>query len=210
LGVKERREREKQELKQSILDAAREIASQDGWQSVTIRRVAEMIEYSPPTIYEHFESKDAILVELVREGFNILFGRLRAAFDATNDPNLRMIKLALAYCDFAWDHQELYQVMHGLGGASCSASDLPQTHEAQDIDSMLIAAIRDIFGDVELDPDDLHAALDIHWATLHGIVSLTMSGHLAGGRERAAQLIEQSVRDWIVAWIVAWRDEEQA
>jgi AcrR family transcriptional regulator len=208
VGVKERREREKQELKQSILDAAREIASEDGWQSVTIRRVAEMIEYSPPTIYEHFESKDAILVELVGEGFNILFGRLRAAFDATNDPNQRMIKLALAYCDFAWDHQELYQVMHGLGGASCSASDVPQSHEMEDIGSMLIAAVRDIFGAVELGPDDLHAALDIHWATLHGIVSLTMSGHLAGGRERAAQLVEQSVRDWIVAWIVAWRDEE--
>jgi AcrR family transcriptional regulator len=208
LGVKERREREKQELKQSILDAARQIASEDGWQAVTIRRVAEMIEYSPPTIYEYFESKDAILVALVGEGFNILFGRMRAAFDATTDPNLRMIKLALAYCDFAWDHQELYQVMHGLGGATCSASDLPRTHDAQGIDSMLVAAIRDIFGAVELDPDDLHAALDIHWATLHGIVSLTMSGHLAGGRERAAHLIEQSVRDWIVAWIVAWRDEE--
>ena len=208
MGVKERREREKQELKQSILDAAREIASQDGWQAVTIRRVAEMIEYSPPTIYEYFESKDAILVELVGQGFNILFGKMGTAFDATNDPNLRMIKLALAYCDFAWDHPELYQVMHGLGGASRSTSDLPQTRESHGIDPMLIAAVRDIFGAVELNPDDLHAALDIQWATLHGIVSLTMSGYIAGGRERAAQLVEQAVRDWIVAWIVAWRDEE--
>ena len=64
MGIKERRDRERQEIKQAILTAAREIAAVEGWQSVTIRKVAERIEYSPPTIYEHFANKEAILLEL--------------------------------------------------------------------------------------------------------------------------------------------------
>ena len=64
MGIKERRDRERQELKQAILEAAREIAAREGWQAVTIRKVADRIEYSPPTIYEHFANKEAILIEL--------------------------------------------------------------------------------------------------------------------------------------------------
>ena len=69
MGTKQRREREKQEVREGILAGAREIALQEGWQAVTIRKVAERIEYSPPTIYEYFENKEAILLELLRQGF---------------------------------------------------------------------------------------------------------------------------------------------
>ena len=58
-------------MKQAILAAARDIAAQEGWQAVTIRKVADRIEYSPPMIYEHFENKDAVLLELMREGFRL-------------------------------------------------------------------------------------------------------------------------------------------
>jgi AcrR family transcriptional regulator len=58
-------------MKQAILAAARDIAAQEGWQAVTIRKVADRIEYSRPMIYEHFENKDAVLLELMREGFRL-------------------------------------------------------------------------------------------------------------------------------------------
>lgn len=79
MASKERREREKKELKQNILLAARSIASSEGWQSVTIRKIANQIEYSPPTIYEHFASKEAILLELMLEGNRLLLSQLQAA-----------------------------------------------------------------------------------------------------------------------------------
>jgi len=71
MGIEERRDRERQEMKQAILAAARDIAAQEGWQAVTIRKVADRIEYSPPMIYGHFENKDAVLLELMREGFRL-------------------------------------------------------------------------------------------------------------------------------------------
>ena len=78
MGTKERRDRERQELRQSILAASRQIAAREGWQAVSMRKVAEQIEYSPPTIYEHFASKEALLLELMREGFRLLMERVQA------------------------------------------------------------------------------------------------------------------------------------
>ena len=69
MGIRERRQRQRQELRGGILAAAREIASTEGWRAVTIRRIAERIEYSPPVLYEYFDSKDDILLELARMGY---------------------------------------------------------------------------------------------------------------------------------------------
>ena len=124
MGTKERRDRERQELRQAILMASRDIAAREGWQSVSIRKVAERIEYSPPTIYEHFASKEAMLLELMREGFRLLMERRAGRRAAPPRPEARMMAVARAYWEFAWDYPELYQVMHGLGGVpSVSCGD---------------------------------------------------------------------------------------
>src|SRR5215212_10602734 len=99
MGTKERRDRERQELRQAILTASRDIAAQEGWQSVSIRKVAERIEYSPPTIYEHFSSKEALLVELMREGFRLLMERVQAGNRTAASPEARIMAIALAYWD---------------------------------------------------------------------------------------------------------------
>src|SRR5882672_7396271 len=72
-----RRERERLQMRGRLLDAARRIASEEGWQAVTIRRIADRLEYSSPILYQHFSGKDALLWELVREGFRELTERLR-------------------------------------------------------------------------------------------------------------------------------------
>src|SRR5215469_12023580 len=117
MGIKQRREREKQEVQQAILSAARQIALQDGWQAVTIRKVADRIDYSPPTIYEYFASKEDILRELYLEGFRQLALTLQAARESVEDRRERLLNMADAYWDFAMDHLELYQLMYGMGGA---------------------------------------------------------------------------------------------
>ncbi|GEM_PF-358402 len=127
MGVKERRERERHEMRRAILGAASEIASREGWQAVTIRRVAEKIEYSPPTIYEYFESKEEIVIELLRDGFRRLLAEMRAAREAHADPEEALVAMALAYWEFAWKQPALYQGMNGLGleGADLSAGHGP-------------------------------------------------------------------------------------
>ena len=62
MGIAERKLRQKEEMKSSILDAAWKLVQQDGWQSLSIRKIADAIEYSVPVIYYHFENKEANIV----------------------------------------------------------------------------------------------------------------------------------------------------
>ena len=75
MGITERREREKEEIRHKILDAARELFAAEGYEKVTMRRIAEAIEYSPTAIYLHFKDKD----DLVRALCDADFGRLLEA-----------------------------------------------------------------------------------------------------------------------------------
>ena len=69
MGITERREREKEEVRKKILDAARELFATEGYERVTMRKVAEAIEYSPTTIYHHFEDKDDLVRALCLADF---------------------------------------------------------------------------------------------------------------------------------------------
>ncbi|HEU5099603.1 MAG TPA: TetR/AcrR family transcriptional regulator [Roseiflexaceae bacterium] len=204
MGTKERRDRERQMLRDSILAASRGIAAREGWQAVSIRKVAEQIEYSPPTIYEHFDSKEALLIELMREGFRLLLERVRAGDSPAAAPEARILGVARAYWEFAWEYPELYQVMHGLGGVPfCAepASAVAQAEpppEAKVVFQFTMDALDALAGGT-MSCDDREAAVHILWATLHGLVALTMAGRIDGGRAQAAPLLERAVRDFLAA-----------
>jgi AcrR family transcriptional regulator len=73
VGVKERQEREREAVSRAILDAARDLFVAEGYQNVSIRKIADRIEYSPAAIYSYFPSKDDIFFALAEEGFHLLF-----------------------------------------------------------------------------------------------------------------------------------------
>ena len=72
MGIKERQERDREATRRAILDAARELFVSEGYQNVSIRKIAERIEYSPAAIYGYFPSKDDIFFALAEEGFHLL------------------------------------------------------------------------------------------------------------------------------------------
>jgi len=72
MGIKERQERDREAVRRAILDAARELFVAEGYQNVSIRKIAERIEYSPAAIYGYFPSKDDIFFSLAEEGFRLL------------------------------------------------------------------------------------------------------------------------------------------
>src|SRR5215470_11508421 len=72
MGIKERQERDREAVRRSILDAARELFVTEGYENVSIRKIAERIEYSPAAIYSYFPSKDDIFFSLAEEGFHLL------------------------------------------------------------------------------------------------------------------------------------------
>lgn len=185
------------QVRQAILKAACDIAAKEGWRAVTVRKVAEKVEYSPAALYEYFDDKDAILLELMREGFRLLTEDMRAVPEG-KDAVERLVATATSYWNFAFRHPELYQVMHGLGGVSFGTAETPQ--EARDSFIVLREAVRAVFPGDSASGRDLFDEVDTFWATLHGLVSLTMAGRIKDGRERAATLVAPAVAVYVAAW----------
>jgi AcrR family transcriptional regulator len=136
----ERKIRQKENLRGGILQAARKIATQEGWQAVTIRKIADEIEYTPPIVYEHFANKEAVFYELAMEGFNLLRNMLEARTET--EPSQRLSGYALAHWQFANEQRELYKLMFGIETMPSLTVERPQ--EVMAIGELIKNIIRQI------------------------------------------------------------------
>src|SRR5215208_5443640 len=119
MGITERRLRQKEEVRSAILTTAWQMVKSEGWQSLSIRKIADAIEYSIPVIYDHFENKEAILMEFAKEGFQLLNKKVQSAKEKYTDPAEQLKTMADAFWNFASKNKEYYQLMYGLGMVGC-------------------------------------------------------------------------------------------
>ncbi|MBA3426523.1 MAG: TetR/AcrR family transcriptional regulator [Rubrobacteraceae bacterium] len=185
-------------MRDSILSAAREIASKEGWRAVTIRKIAGLIEYSPPVIYEYFDSKEDLLLELVRMGYSGQLEAVESAREASDDPEEALREMARAWWRFAVEAPDLYQVMYGLGGVSFPVTELRK--EGEKIAGSMAEVIEEIMRENGKDAANVWDKVVLGWATVHGIVSLAMAGRIAGGEAEAERLVDQAIRDYLKSW----------
>jgi AcrR family transcriptional regulator len=112
LGIKERQSRQKEAVGRAILDAARDLFVAEGYHNVSIRKIAEKIEYSPAAIYSYFPSKDDIFFALAEEGFRILFTPERDRDPATESNPIAGIRHAFwRVYEFSKEHPEYFALM---------------------------------------------------------------------------------------------------
>src|SRR4051794_25383505 len=114
MGIAERKIRQKKEVKTSILHAAWSVVEKDGWQALSIRKIADAIEYSVPVIYDHFENKEAILLEFTKKGFRLLNLELQKAVAQFANPEQQIEAIVYSYWKFSFNNKEYYQLMYGL------------------------------------------------------------------------------------------------
>jgi AcrR family transcriptional regulator len=112
MGIKERHERDREAVRRAILDAARDLFVREGYQNVSIRKIAERIEYSPAAIYSYFPSKDDIFFALAEEGFRLLSTAEGAAGDAGGAAPLDRIRDAFWHVyEFSCRHPQYFALM---------------------------------------------------------------------------------------------------
>lgn len=114
MGIRERHERDKEAVRRAILDAARELFTAEGYQNVSIRKIAERIEYSPAAIYSYFPSKDDIFFALADEGFHLLGGPREpehAAQLKLLPPLERMRAIFWHFYEFSRQHPQYFALM---------------------------------------------------------------------------------------------------
>jgi AcrR family transcriptional regulator len=168
----ERKERERTQRRQVIVNAARELAEAEGWESVTTRRLAECIEYSQPVLYSHFEGKDAIVSAVALEGFGELASILHKAREEAGSPGAEPRAVATAYMEFARANPALYEAMFTLRvDLTFAQSDTPALLHAGFVE--LREALTPLAGD-----RDVETFTEVVWSALHGLVTLSQAGRL--------------------------------
>lgn len=194
MGILERKLRQKEEVRTSILRTAQEIVSNEGWQALSIRKIAEAIEYSVPVIYDHFQNKEAILLELTKQGFQMLNTELQKAKKRSNDPEKQIEAMAFAYWEFAFDNKAHYQVMYGLGMPSCDTVN--QIPELGAFSTLISEPIKELIAKKKT---DANCFLKLHtfWSMLHGLVSINMMNNSEGKQELNQLVIQDFIEGFI-------------
>jgi AcrR family transcriptional regulator len=169
-----RRERERAQRRELIVQTARDLAEAEGWAAVTTRRLAELIEFSQPVLYTHFAGKDAIIAVVADRGFAQLTEELAKARTEWPDDPIRAV--VGAYIGFATANPAVYDGMFGRGAQFPSLDAPPSLADAF---AELRATVSPYAGD--LDPGVL---AEILWAALHGVVTLTRDGRLNEARQK--------------------------
>src|SRR5690349_4486683 len=113
MGIKERHERDREAVRRAILDAARELFVNEGYANVSIRKIAERIEYSPAAIYSYFPSKDDIFFELAEEGFRLLSNpeRMSPVDCSSGSPLERLRAMVWRLYEFSRDYPQYFALM---------------------------------------------------------------------------------------------------
>jgi AcrR family transcriptional regulator len=175
--IQNRRERERAERHQLIIDAARELAEAEGWDAVTTRRLADKVEYSQPVLYSHFKGKDAIVRAVAVQGSGELARTLRKARPAAGESRLKAA--AEAYLEFARERPALYEAIFVLEvDLPWGKGEAPQ--ELRDAFGELVAAVEPV-----AKKRDLETLTEVFWSSLHGIATLTHGKRLRTSHHQA-------------------------
>ncbi len=179
MGVKERREREKTETREIILDAARELFAAEGYEGVSMRKVAEKIEYSPTAIYVHFKDKEDLFHELC----HCDFARLAAEFQSRSlptDPAEQIRQIGRIYIEFGIRYPNHFKLMFMTPHPPTPLKQ--RDHEVlgnpeKDSYAFLMMTVRQalaagIFRDELRDAELIAQTL---WAAVHGVISLQIA-----------------------------------
>ena len=172
MASKDRILRLKDETRTSILDAAFQIVKEEGWQSLSMRKIADAIEYTAPIIYEYFANKEAILQELTKKGYLILSANLEAARNQHSLPAKQLEAMWLAYWNFALAQRELYQLMFGVEMNCCvMQKELPEVEAPAKMFAKVIQELMNIS-----DPEDEAICLKYYtfWSIVHGLISINL------------------------------------
>ncbi|MEJ7616197.1 MAG: TetR/AcrR family transcriptional regulator [Pyrinomonadaceae bacterium] len=173
--MRERRERQKEELRQEILDAAREMFFEEGYENVSMRKLAERIEYSPTTIYLHFKDKAELFNQLCDESFAKLALRLEKLQKRLSRDPLAFLREGLrAYIDFGLKHPHHYAVTFIL--APTRGDDYQfQGSAGERAFSYMRGAVALCVAKGELQTADIDATAQAIWASIHGVTSLLIT-----------------------------------
>jgi AcrR family transcriptional regulator len=203
MGIAERKEKQKQDIKKMILDASVKLFVEDGFEHVTMRKIADIIEYSPTTVYLYFKDKNEIFFHLHQMGFEKMLVMNQHLPDIKN-PLMRLYKMGENYIEFGMKNPEFYDVMF-IQRAPMEA--LEQMEECNwSLGDTALGALKNLLeecmdkGLIQKAP--VEAAAMAIWGMVHGLVSLAIRDRMKKlvPKEKLVSTMYQSL-NWFLGTI---------
>ena len=180
MGIKERKEKHKEDLRLRILDAAKELFLKDGYDATSIRKIAEKIEFSPTTIYLYYKDKADIMYALHQEGFKLLTSQF-VVLQHVSEPFERLKAMGRVYMSFALNNPDFYELMFIMKEpiefvkAHCHDEEWEEGEQA--FTSLIMTVENCKTAGYFINFDTITFALNI-WSLMHGLCALKLQGHL--------------------------------
>lgn len=171
MTIAARKQREKEEMRRLILDAAKSIFLEKGFHSTSLRNIAEKIQYSPGTIYLYFKDKDEIFHALHEEGFAKML-QMMAPLQHVQDPMQRLIAMGRVYMNFAWENKDLYDLMFIMEAPINSEKDRDKWvmgNQTLEQLKQILTQCKQVGYFKDMDPEYLSFLI---WSALHGMCAL--------------------------------------
>jgi AcrR family transcriptional regulator len=197
MGIAERKEREKMEMRERIIEAATRMFIEDGYEKTSIRNIAEQIEYSPATIYLYFKDKDELFFAIHEIGFQMLFREIEITGDIKN-PLERLHKIGQIYIEFALKNPEYYDLMFimraPINALKEKKGDDQCWKTGESTFYFLLNTITECIQQGLIRSKDPVIAAMYTWSAVHGLVSL----HIRN-RYQVMELNEDQLKGMIMA-----------
>ncbi|MBB5646106.1 TetR/AcrR family transcriptional regulator [Pedobacter cryoconitis] len=191
MGSKDRIARQKDETRLNILESALEIVKREGWNALSMRKIADRIEYTAPIIYEYFENKEGILIELTRIGFISLAAEIRLARAEHNKAEEQLEAMWKTYWNFAFKNKALYQLMYGVDMNVCVFKK--SLAEAEATDNLFFQVIEKLITVENFTENLVCRKYYTFWSVIHGLISINLVNK---GRDEAMnqRILKDAIR----------------
>ena len=174
MGTKQRRAREKEDLRGEILDAARTLFVKEGYESVSIRKIADKIEYAPGTIYLYFRDKAEILDRICEETFAKLLQKMQAIKQDTAAPLDKLRRGLRTYIQFGLENPNHYVLTFIQAKDHLKSKSVFET-AGREAFSCLRHGVQECIDAGEMVSNDADELAQTLWAGIHGLTSMLIT-----------------------------------
>ena len=175
MGISERKEKQKTEIRRLILDASMKLFVEEGFENVSIRKIADLIEYSPTTVYLYFKDKDEILFNLHEMCF-LKMAEYNEGLWSVKNPLVRLSKMGENYLRFGLENPAFYDLMFIQRAPMTSLEKMVECDwKSGDVAlGRLKEAIAEAMELGLIAKSDVEVASMAIWSMVHGLVSLAI------------------------------------
>jgi len=194
MGVKERKERDRQEMRETILQSAHQLFLDKGFDDISIRNIAEAIEYSPATIYLYFKDKNEIFYALHGEAFK-KFNAFMSVIAEVKDPFKRLIKMGERYMEFTFQFPKYYDIMFIMQAPMDCDKNSEEWKEGEVAHCQLENLVKECQQHGHFKNKEYKTLSFLIWSTMHGMCSLALRDRMKIYEEdERAKMLDKSFK----------------